>query len=247
MNNIQKKFLDFCNNNIGNPYVWSGSGEELTLDNYETFIDSKENNPLNAKRAKNFCKKAFDSGKNVLNAFDCSGYISKALIFCGLRTWRGNCDALWDKCKKTNVVRDFTLLFRVSDSDSEDETHVGVYYNGNQYHAKGRDDGVVKETFKKSFWHKFGNYEGLNDVLSDYIFKQNLKFPMYDSKDVKELKKLLKKNGFGLNLNSENGNFLGSTKQAVISFQKAYFDDPKEWDGIVGKKTISALGGIWKN
>lgn len=243
MNDIQRKFLDYADKHISDPYVWSGAGEVLTRENYEEFIDSHETSQSNAQKAKDFCLKAFNSGKDSLNAFDCSGYISKALMHCGLRTWRGNCDALWEKCVPTNKVENFTLLFKVSQSDQEDETHVGFYYNGKQYHAKGRSYGVVKENFNKSFWHKFGNYTGLSDTA--YVFTKNLKMPMYGSVDVKELKKLLKSKGFGLNLDENNGNFLSSTKSEVIKFQKSFFSDPKEWDGIAGKKTITALGGTW--
>lgn len=245
MNEIQNKFKKYIRKYIGNPYVWGGSGEVLTKSNYEAFIDAHEKNPVNAQRAKDFCKKLFDSGRKKLYVYDCSGYISKALMSCGLRTWRGDCDALWEKCTPTNEVRDFTLLFRVSSSNQEDETHVGTYFDGKQYHAKGRDDGVVEEPFDPNFWDKYGNYDGLNTYLSEHVFTKSLKNPMYNSSDVKELKKLLQANGLGLDLNVSNGNYLSRTKEIVMAFQRSYFDDPKEWDGIAGKKTITALKGIW--
>lgn len=245
MTDTQTKCKNYLKKQLGNPYVWSGAGEALTKDNYIDFIDKHEKLESNRKRAKKFCKALFDAGRKKLYAFDCSGYISKALIACGLRTWRGNCDALWEKCNPTNEVKDFTLLFKVSQSDPEDETHVGIYIDGKQYHAKGRDDGVVAEPFNRSMWNKFGNYKGLNTYLSEYVFTKSLKVPIYNSRDVVELKKLLQTNGFGQGLNPENGNYLSKTKEAVLVFQRSYFSDPSEWDGIVGKKTIDALNGIW--
>lgn len=244
MNEVQSKYEKYIKKFVGNPYVWSGSGEAVTVNNYEEYIDSREKKENNAKRAKKFCKKLFDSGKKKLYPYDCSGYISKALMSCGLRTWRCNCDVLWDKCKPTDTVKDYTLLFKSSPTNSEDETHVGTYIGGKQYHAKGRDDGIVAEPFDPSYWDKFGNYEGLNTYLSDYVFTKSLKYPLYGSTDVVELKKLLKANGFGLSLGT-NGNYLSKTKEAVIEFQRSYFKDSSEWDGIAGKKTISALNGIW--
>lgn len=245
MTDIQEKYEQYLKNQVGHPYVWSAAGEIITEKTYEKYIDSHEKNPENALRAKNFCKKLFESGKKRLRPHDCSGLISKALMYCGLRTWRCNCDILWDKCEPTDTVKDYTLLFRVSKNNPSDETHVGTYFNGKQYHAKGRDVGIVAEPFDPSYWDKFGNYKGLNTTLSDYVFTKTLKSPMYSSNDVKELKKLLKANGFGMNLGT-NGNYLSKTKQAVLDFQKHYFKDESEWDGIAGKKTITALNGIWE-
>ena len=245
MNDVQTKCKNYLNKYLGNPYVWSGAGETLTEDNYETFIDAHEKDPRHNQDAKNFCRKLFDSGRKRLYAFDCSGYISKALIACGLRTWRGSCDHLWEKCTRTDTVRDFTLLFKVSATNPEDETHVGIYIDGYQYHSKGRAYGVTKEKFNPSMWNKFGNYEGLNTYLSDYVFKKSMKFGMKNSQDVKELKKLLHANKLGLSLNANNGNYLARTKEVILQFQKSYFSDEKEWDGIAGKKTITALNGIW--
>ena len=244
--NASIKFEKYVKKFVGSPYVWRGAGEKLTKNNYESFIDKNETSDRNKKRAKDFCKKLFDAGVKEMTVFDCSGYISKALMAAGLRTWRANCDYLWDKCVRVKHPRDFTLLFRTSITDPEDETHIGVYLNGYQYHAKGRDVGVVREPFVEGFWDKFGDYDGLYPLLNpSYSIGTKIKSPMYGKKEVKILKKLLKANGYGLNLDENNGNYLQKTKDAVLQFQRDYFFDESEADGIVGKKTVEALGGKW--
>ena len=46
-------------------------------------------------------------------------------------------------------------------SNPSDETHVGIYFDGHQYHAKGRAYGVVCEEFKASYWQKYGWFRAL--------------------------------------------------------------------------------------
>ena len=44
-----------------------------------------------------------------------------------------------------------------------------------------------------------------------------------------------------------DGSFGGATLKAVIAFQKAYWPNrPEEWDGLAGKRTLTALGAECK-
>lgn len=245
MTDAQEKFLKYIKKHVGQPYVWGGSGTTVTKDNYKSVIESKETNGSYSdgttykQAARAFCEKLFSKGQTKLTIHDCSGYISKALIAAGLRSSRADCDGLWAKCTKTNTPKNFTLLFRAT---GEDETHVGVYYGGKQYHSKGRKYGVVCETYKKSYWDKMGVYKGLStasqpDKAAKGEFTRILKSGC-TGEDVKELKAALLAKGYG-GLTLTNGNFFSSTKRVVKQFQK---DNGLTVDGIVGKNTYKALG-----
>lgn len=251
MTEAQEKFIEYIKKYVGQPYVWGGSGTTVTEKNYKSVIESKEtsgkyNDGTTYKQAaRAFCEKLFKKGQTTLTIHDCSGYISKALIAAGLRTKRTDCDGLWAKCVQTTKPEDFTLLFNVSDKNREDETHIGVYYKGKQYHSKGRKYGVVCETYKKSNWDKMGVYKGLSEANKEApagtrVFTRNLKFGC-KGEDVKELKKLLLANGYG-GLTLTNGNYYGNTKKVVRKFQ---IDKKLKPDGIAGKNTVTALGGVW--
>lgn len=244
MTEVQKRFLSYMQAQVGQPYVWGGTGERLTPETYEAFIDRKERTKIHNANAKDFCRRIFGKGVKTLAVFDCSGYVSKALMAAGLRKSRRDCDGLWDRCIPTDAPGDFTLLFRVSQSNPSDETHVGVYYGGYQYHAKGRAYGVVKEPYKASYWHKMGVYPGLSEPLPEgtAVFTRILKRPMLNDCQVCGLKCLLIARGY-TGITAGNGNYLLSTERTVRQFQK---DQGLNADGIAGKRTLTALGGVWR-
>ena len=244
MTEVQKRFLTYLEENVGQPYVWGGTGEELTPGTYEAFIDKKEKEKLHNANAKDFCRRLFQGGAAFVRVFDCSGYVSKALMAAGLRRNRRDCDGLWVQCSETACPEDFTLLFRVSDSDPTDKTHVGVYCNGYQYHAKGRAYGVVKEPYKASYWHRLGIYPRLSEMpgAGVAVFTRILKRPIRNSPEVRALKTLLIGKGYS-GVTAGNGNYLRSTEQVVRQFQQ---DAGLTVDGKAGKETITALGGVWR-
>ena len=250
MTEAQEKFLNYIVKHVGQPYIWGAEGQTLTKTNYISFIEKNETNggyssKLSYKQAaKAFCDKLFSKGQTKLTVFDCSGYVSKALIFAGLLDKRRDCDGIWAKCVRTSKPADFTLLYRVNSRNAEDETHIGVYIGGYQYHAKGRKYGVVKEKYRASYWHKMGVYPGLSRIVEGadgYIFTRLLRSPMINSRDVMELKKLLIKKGYK-GITATNGNYLSSTEAVVMQFQR---DAGLKVDGKAGRDTITALGGVW--
>lgn len=155
--------LQVANHSI---YVWGGSGQ-LCKDVTEEWIRKKEARNDGGKHADEAVAawRAVMASpyKDVARVFDCSGYISFALMQVGALDKRRDCDGLYSKCDPTDELRDGTLLFRVNKENPNDETHVGAYFGGMQYHSKGRKDGVVCEPFKASYWAKFGWFRGLQD------------------------------------------------------------------------------------
>lgn len=92
--------------------------------------------------------------RDVARCFDCSGYVSWCLIKCGASERRRDCDGLFARSTEIYTPEDGCLLFRTNPQKPSDETHVGIYFNGNQYHAKGRSYGVVCERYNERQWQK---------------------------------------------------------------------------------------------
>lgn len=145
-------------------FVWGGSGQ-LCKNVNEAWIRKKEANNEGGKHADDAVAawKAVMASPyaDVARCFDCSGYVSYCLKQIGILKDRTNCDGLYAKCEPTETVENGTLLFRVNPKDPNDETHVGMYFDGKQYHAKGRADGVVAEAYKSSYWTKIAWFKAL--------------------------------------------------------------------------------------
>lgn len=138
-------------------YVWGGSGQ-LCKNVTEAWIrqqEAKNEHGKHADEAVAAWKEVMASPyKDVARVFDCSGYVSWCLTKCGAFNGRTNCDGLFARSTEIYTPEDGCLLFRVNPSKPSDETHVGIYYKGKQYHAKGRAYGVVCESYKASYWQK---------------------------------------------------------------------------------------------
>ena len=145
-------------------YVWGGSGQ-LCCDVTEAWIRQKEARNDNGKHADDAVKawEEVETGpyRDVARCFDCSGYVSWCLNKCGAYKGRTNCDGLFARCTEIYTPEDGCLLFRVSPTNKNDETHVGIYFNGKQYHAKGRAYGVVCEPYKESYWQKIAWFKAM--------------------------------------------------------------------------------------
>lgn len=159
-------FIDACKHEVLNHsiYVWGASGQ-LCKDINEKWIRRHEERNENGKHADDAVaawRDVMDSQyADVARAFDCSGYVSYCLIQADALDRRRDCDGLYSKCEPTDELRDGTLLFRVNKDNPNDETHVGVYIGGLQYHAKGRCFGVVKESYAPRYWAKAAWFKGL--------------------------------------------------------------------------------------
>lgn len=162
---ILDTILNLCEQEVknGSIYVWATSGE-LGINVTESWIRTKENRNnggANFSRALAMWQKRINEGNKVFRVFDCSGFVSWVLTRVGVFSGRRDCDGLWALSTRLSAPINGALLFRVNKDNSEDETHVGLYFNGYAYHAKGRDVGVVKELYDASYWKKCAQFKAL--------------------------------------------------------------------------------------
>lgn len=141
-------------------YVWGGSGQ-LCCQVDEAWIRQKEKGRQPDAAVKEWEEVMASPYKDVARCFDCSGYVSFCLKSVGALDRRTDCDGLFARCTEVYSPTDGCLLFRVNPADPHDETHVGIYFGGNQYHAKGRAVGVVCEPYKETYWQKLGWFKAL--------------------------------------------------------------------------------------
>ena len=141
-------------------YVWGGSGQ-LCCEVSEAWIRAKEKGRQPDAAVKAWEEVESGPYRDVARCFDCSGYVSWCLDKAGAFKGRTNCDGLFARCEEVYTPTNGTLLFRVNPANKNDETHVGIYFDGMQYHAKGRAYGVVCEPFKASYWQKYGWFKAL--------------------------------------------------------------------------------------
>lgn len=141
-------------------YVWGGSGQ-LCKDVTEAWIRQRERGRQPDAAVKAW-KEVMDSEyRDVARLFDCSGYVSWCLKQCGASDVRRDCDGLFARCTEIYNPEDGCLLFRVNPRNPKDETHVGIYFGGKQYHSKGRAYGVVCENYNERYWQKLAWFKAL--------------------------------------------------------------------------------------
>ena len=157
-----QEFLKAAQTEVDNHsiYVWGGSGQ-LCCEVTEAWIRQKERGRMPNEAVKAWEEVESGPYRDVARLFDCSGFVSWCLNKAGAFKNRTNCDGLFARCTEVYTPTDGTLLFRVNPSNPSDETHVGIYFDGHQYHAKGRAYGVVCEEFKASYWQKYGWFRAL--------------------------------------------------------------------------------------
>ena len=141
-------------------YVWGGSGQ-LCADVTENWIRAKEKGRQPEAAVKEWETVMNSPYRDVARCFDCSGYVSWCLKQCGASDTRRDCDGLFARSTEIYSPEDGCLLFRVSPTNKNDETHVGIYFEGKQYHAKGRAYGVVCEPYNERYWQKLAWFKAL--------------------------------------------------------------------------------------
>ena len=141
-------------------YVWGGSGQ-LCCQVDEAWIRQKEKGRQPDAAVKEWEDVMSSPYKDVARVFDCSGYVSWCLRKCGAFNSRTDCDGLFARSTEIYTPEDGCLLFRTNPANPHDETHVGIYFGGNQYHAKGRAVGVVCEPYKETYWQKLAWFKAL--------------------------------------------------------------------------------------
>lgn len=251
MGNLSK-FISYLHEQVQNHsvYVWGAQGQQGSIIT-EAWIKKRETSALNAARAISFWEKQVKAGYGaVLRAFDCSGLGVFFLLEHGLIKSDMNAHGIMGKCKKVtkNELRIGDFVFKTNSAGRA--THIGYVADNdlNAIEAKGRDHGVIKS--KLSGWNVYGRppYWTEAEVAElqeakqqrGFVFTRVLKYGVRGD-DVRELKKLLKDNGYaGLTLT--NPNYYGATCALVKNYQK---DKGLKVDGKAGKLTVTSLGGDW--
>lgn len=141
-------------------YVWGGSGQ-LCADVTENWIRTKERGRMPQAAVNEWVDVMNSPYRDVARCFDCSGYVSWCLKQAGAFNGRTDCDGLYARCEEIYSPIDGCLLFRTNPANHNDETHVGIYYDGLQYHAKGRATGVIAEKYNPSFWQRLAWFKAL--------------------------------------------------------------------------------------
>ena len=141
-------------------YVWGGSGQ-LCCQVTEAWIRSMEHNRKPDMAVQEWKEVMASPYKDVARCFDCSGFVSWCLNKCGAFNSRTDCDGLFARSTEIYTPEDGCLLFRTNPANPNDETHVGIYFGGKQYHAKGRAYGVVAEPYKASYWQRLAWFKAL--------------------------------------------------------------------------------------
>lgn len=141
-------------------YVWGGSGE-LCKDVTEEWIRRKESGRQPEAAVKEWEAVMASPYRDVARCFDCSGYVSFCLKEVGALDRRRDCDGLFARSTEIYTPENGCLLFRTNPTNPNDETHVGFYFNGKQYHAKGRAYGVIEEPYNERYWQKLAWFKGL--------------------------------------------------------------------------------------
>lgn len=130
--------------------------------------------------------------------------------------------------------------------------HVGIYEgNGYALEFRGTEYGAVRTKLKErnfTHWGKLKDVEYSDAVAKPeadaWVVKRLLKLvtsPMQTGSDVKELQTRL--NAAGFNCGKVDGILGPKTDLAIRKYQKA---KGLTVDGKAGKKTITALGGVWR-
>lgn len=249
-----REFLDYLENEVknGSIYVWGGQGQKAT----NTLIDKLETSAANKKTAKALLKKRVKAGYTNIKAFDCSGLVAKAMDDTGIM--KQGFDTTADGLKKHYVrslkrweLKPGDLVFRVNSAGKA--YHVGVVVNWdlNIIEARGRAYGVVRRKLNasgKGYWNAYGRPIAIRDEIEEntqpFILKRLLKKKVVRMRgdDVKTVQKMLINSGYPCGKDGADGIFGNYTDLAVRAFQAAH---KLKADGMVGKTTITALGGKW--
>ena len=255
-----KEFLKHLEDQVKNHsiYIWGAQGQTYpTL--CEEWIKKKETGTHRTNALKMY-KQAVDTGcQKTCRAFDCSGlgmyWIQNVQ---GLSKYDMSANGMMAKCEiiQKSQLKKGDWVFRVytSGSDKGKAHHIGYVVDDalNVIEAKGRAYGVVKNglnAFGENYWNAFGRpsyfkkeIEKAQPDIPELIVSRNLRLrgPRMTGDDILALQHALREAGMGrMDVDGVFGVF---TQRAVKEYQKL---KGLTVDGIAGKNTIEALGGIW--
>lgn len=166
-----EEFIFYLKDQIGQPYLWGGQHTKLTPSNYISVITKKEAKEENQKLVEAYCKKKFDSGIDVLYAYDCSGlgsywlYNLQHIYKCDV-----NANTMMGRCTdvgRTDPPEKGWWVFRL---DGKRAVHIG-YMIDNEYliEAKGRKYGVMVTKWREKDWDCWGIPKVFEDEIRGNI------------------------------------------------------------------------------
>ena len=227
----------------GSIYVLGAQGQtgsQIT----EAWIKTREHDDAsNYKRAIAFWKKQLDKGFVNLRAYDCSGLVVAFLLAEGLLGSDLNANGLYYTACTEIEEGELTagdLVFRKYLTSSR-VYHVGIYMgDGTVVHAKGRDDGVVREDISKTSWNRYGRLKCFGEPSAPAYSRQlkNAGKPYQSGSDVTAVQAAVK--AAGVDPGAVDGSYGPKTEAAVKAYQAA---SGLVADGIVGVKTWAKLFG----
>ena len=146
-------------------YVWGAQGQhgsqitEYWIRKMEQGTGGKKVNGKYcsyADLAVDFWKKQCDLGYgDVMAAYDCSGLLVWWLLANDCISTDRTANGLLRLCDVVSEPKRGYWVFRVNDDGRA--THVGMLVSDSEViHAKGRCEGVVREKYSSSYWHKIG-------------------------------------------------------------------------------------------
>lgn len=235
----KQKFLAFIAAQEGALYVWGAQGQQMTA----ALIKKLENSTANYERAIAHYNAHVKTGQTLI-AYDCSGLVVAYLLGAGLIASDRSANGLYhNEC--SDIGKDELtagdLVFKKYLTKNQ-MYHVGVYMgDGSVVHAKGRDDGVVREAFSAAGWNRFGRLKcwggAQNGIQYSRLLKNSGK-PYTKGDDVLAVQRALENKGY--DTGGADGYYGPKTQKAVVAFQQAA---GLAADGIVGPKTWAALIG----
>lgn len=192
----------------------------------------------------------------VMKCYDCSGLIVDFAVSQGLLKHDMTADDLYKSMTpiSLNDLKPGDFVFQEgTKKDSNGKTvkymhHVGSYIGDNKViECKGRDYGVVKtDLFGDYKWTNFARSNWFIDdipVIERYLRYNALKYMKGD--DVYNFQVALNKMLPTDKKIKEDGTFGKNTRDVVIYFQNVKNLNPSK-PGVVGKKTVEAVGLKWK-
>lgn len=230
------KLAAFAAAQVGCLYVLGAQGQKMT----PALIKKLEHvSDTDYKRALAQYEAHVKSGATLV-AYDCSGLVVAHLLAAGLIGGDRNANGLYfsecDAIGKDELAAG-DLVFRKYATQNR-MYHVGVYMgDGTVVHAKGRDDGVVREAIGKVAWNRCGRLKCFGEAAYTRALR-NAGKPYMSGADVRAVQQALAAAGF--DPGGIDGSYGPKTEAAVRAYQQAH---GLEVDGIVGPKTWAALMG----
>lgn len=161
------EFIQYLDEQVGQPYLWGGQHTKLTPENYKEVIARREEKPENRRLVEQFCEKKFADGETVLYAYDCSG-LGVYWLYNLKHLWPGdvNANTMMSRCElvMTEPKRGYWLFKR----NTTRAYHIGYMVSDTELiEAAGRSQGVIRRAFRAKDWSCWGIPNVFRDEIID--------------------------------------------------------------------------------